>query len=290
MEEGLDQKKNKTEEDDEAALGELRVLLERLLKLDDEKETIEIKGKNKELEETLLNDEVDVAKKENAIIIVETGDMVEDIQGKDKRLGELIKGLGVEEGKRSDELKCLMGVLMDEEKKIDKAVTKSLAIESDIVEIETKKSRFEDKRKEMETEKKYLDNQVFDNSELVVKLKKKIINIEDMKSEMEVLDETLKEAEATRLEAENEYKLLSKVQEEKLKLDDENLELSVHVHDYESQVHNCKTDIYAAQDELKKKTKDLCLLESKVLELNACKRNKLKEFEKIRKFAETKGK
>merc|ERR1719186_941624 len=53
---------------------------------------------------------------------------------------------------------------------------------------------------------------------------------------------------------------------------------------------NCKTDIYAAQDELKKKTKDLGLLESKVLDLNACKRNKLKELEKMRKYAETKGK
>merc|ERR1719186_514044 len=53
---------------------------------------------------------------------------------------------------------------------------------------------------------------------------------------------------------------------------------------------NCKTDIYAAQDELKKKTKDLGLLESKVLELNTCKRNKLKELEKMRKYAETKGK
>merc|ERR1712096_186141 len=196
---------------------------------------------------TLLNDEVDVAKKENSIIIVETGDMVEDRQGKDKRLGELIERLAVEEGKRSDELKCLTEILIDEEKKIDKAVTKSLAIESDIVEIETKKSRFEDERKEIETEKKYLDNLVFDNSEMVVKMKKRIIDIEDMKSEMEVLDETLKEAEASRLEAENEYKLLTKVQEEKLKLDDENVELGVHVHDYEAQVQNCKTDVYAAQ-------------------------------------------
>merc|ERR1719186_278062 len=204
MEEGLDQRKNKTEEDDEAALGELKVLEERLLTLDDEKETIEIMGENKELEETLLNDEVDVAKKENAIIIVETGEMVEDRRGKDKRLGELIERLAVEEGKRSDKLKCLTGVLIDEEKKIDKAVTKSLAIESEIVEIETKKSRFEDEKKEIESEKKYLDNQVFDNSELVVKMKKKIKNIEDMKSEMEILDETLKEAEAKRLEAEDE--------------------------------------------------------------------------------------
>merc|ERR1712096_312897 len=68
MEEGLDKRKNKTEEDDESALGELRVLMEKLLKLGDEKETIEIMGKNKELEETLLNDELEVAKKENAII------------------------------------------------------------------------------------------------------------------------------------------------------------------------------------------------------------------------------
>merc|ERR1712202_83207 len=115
MEEGLDQRKNKTEEDDEAALGELRVLLERLLKLDDEKETIEKMGENKEIEETLLNDEVDVAKKEDSIIIVETGDMVEDRQEKDKRLRELIERLAVEEGKRSDELKCLTEVLIDEE-------------------------------------------------------------------------------------------------------------------------------------------------------------------------------
>ena len=114
---------------------------------EDEKVTIEIMGENKEIEETLLNDKVDIAKKENSIIIVETGDMVEDRQGKDKRLREVIERLAVEEGKRSDELKCLTEVLIDEEKKIDKAVTKSLAIESDIVEIETKKSRFEDKRK-----------------------------------------------------------------------------------------------------------------------------------------------
>merc|ERR1719186_2331144 len=160
MEEGLNQRKNKTEEDDEAALGDLRVLLEKLFILDDEKETIEKMGENREMEETLLTDEVDVAKQENSIIIVETGDMVEDRQGKDKHIRELIERLAVEEGKRSDELKCLTEVSIDEEKKIDKAVTKSLAIESDIVEIETKKSRFEDKRKEMETEKKYLDKQV----------------------------------------------------------------------------------------------------------------------------------
>merc|ERR1712096_281549 len=121
---GLDQRKNKTEEDNEAALGEFKVLKGKLLKLDEEKETNEIMGVNKEIEETLLNDELDVAKKENCIIIVEIGDMVEDGQRKDKSLREVIEGFAVEEGKRSDESKCLIGFLIDEEKEIDEAVTK----------------------------------------------------------------------------------------------------------------------------------------------------------------------
>merc|ERR1719186_364438 len=58
MEEGLDQRKNKTEEDNEAASGELKVLKGKLLKLDEEKETNEIMGVNKEIEETLLTDEI----------------------------------------------------------------------------------------------------------------------------------------------------------------------------------------------------------------------------------------
>merc|ERR1719186_1929012 len=102
MEEGLNQRKNKTEEDNEAALGELKVLKGKLLKLNEEKETNEIMGVNKEIEETLLNDELDVAKKDNGIIIVEIGDMVEDRQRKDKSLREVIEGFAVEDRQRKD--------------------------------------------------------------------------------------------------------------------------------------------------------------------------------------------
>eukprot|EP00092_Neocalanus_flemingeri_P098570 GFUD01125702.1.p1 GENE.GFUD01125702.1~~GFUD01125702.1.p1 ORF type:complete len:808 (+),score=287.17 GFUD01125702.1:303-2426(+) len=146
------------------------------------------------------------------------------------------------------------------------------------------------KRTELEKEKNGLENHMLDNTELVESLKKKVDDIAGMKTEMEGLDETLKQSEEKRITAENEYNHLGNIQEEKKQLEEENLKLSESVHVYEDQVQHCKTDISAAQEELKFKTRGLGLLESKVLELNTSKRNNLNEFDKVRKLAESKGK
>eukprot|EP00092_Neocalanus_flemingeri_P025758 GFUD01027924.1.p1 GENE.GFUD01027924.1~~GFUD01027924.1.p1 ORF type:complete len:808 (+),score=294.24 GFUD01027924.1:303-2426(+) len=151
-------------------------------------------------------------------------------------------------------------------------------------------SALEVKRTEFEKEKNGLKNHMLDNTELFESLKKKVEDIAGMKTEMEGLEETLKQSEEKRITAENEYNHLGNIQEEKKQLEEENLKLSESVHVYEDQVQHCKTDISAAQEELKFKTRGLGLLESKVLELNTSKRNNLNEFDKVRKLAESKGK
>ena len=65
-----------------------------------------------------------------------------------------------------------------------------------------------------------------------------------------------------------------------------NDKLSQDAHENKSKVQNINAKVSAAYEELKQKSKDLCLLESKLLELKAAQRNKTKKVEKVEKLAE----
>ena len=72
----------------------------------------------------------------------------------------------------------------------------------------------------------------------------------------------------------------------RINLRGKNDKLSQDVHENESKVQNINAKVSAAYEELKQKSKDLCLLESKLLELKTAQRNKTKKVEKVEKLAE----
>eukprot|EP00092_Neocalanus_flemingeri_P041119 GFUD01044777.1.p1 GENE.GFUD01044777.1~~GFUD01044777.1.p1 ORF type:complete len:1026 (+),score=386.47 GFUD01044777.1:49-3126(+) len=289
-EEVLGNCKDRTKEDEKAATGQLRSLEERLLQIDDEKYNAEKQIESEEKELVLLGEMLEAVKKNTSLIMLENNDVMNLRERKDLTLREEIRKLTRDEEINQKDTRELSDLLSEKEKVRDQVMNDSSKAEQDIFKLETEMSALEGKRTEFEKEKNGLKNQLFDNTELVESLKKKVEDIARMKTEMEGLEETLKQSEEKRITAENEYKHLGNIQEDKKQLEAENLELSERVHVYEDQVQHCKTDISAAQEELKLKTKDLGLLESKVLELNASKRNEMKEFEKVKKLAEGKEK
>eukprot|EP00092_Neocalanus_flemingeri_P041120 GFUD01044778.1.p1 GENE.GFUD01044778.1~~GFUD01044778.1.p1 ORF type:complete len:1018 (-),score=374.46 GFUD01044778.1:53-3106(-) len=280
----------RTKEDEKAATGQLRSLEERLLQINDEKYNAEKQIESDEKELVLLDEMLKTVKKDTSLIMLENNDVMDLGERKDRTLRGEIGKLMQDEVNNQIDIRDLSELMSEKEKLGDQVMNDSSKAEQDIFKLETEMSALEVKRNEFEKEKNGLKNQVLDNTELVESLKKKVEDIAGMKTEMEGLEETLKLSEEKRITAENEYKHLGNIQEEKKQLEEENLKLSERVHVYEDQVQYCKTDISAAQEELKLKTRGLGLLESKVLELNASKINYLNEFEKVRKLAECKGK
>eukprot|EP00092_Neocalanus_flemingeri_P025760 GFUD01027926.1.p1 GENE.GFUD01027926.1~~GFUD01027926.1.p1 ORF type:complete len:1030 (-),score=391.51 GFUD01027926.1:179-3268(-) len=280
----------RTKEDEKAATGQLRFLEERLLQIDDEKYNAEKQIESEEKELVLLGEMLEAVKKNTSLIKLENNDVMNLREKKDLTLRDEIRKLIQDEEINQKDTRDLSDLLSEKAKLGDQVMNDSSKAEQDIFKLETEMSALEVKRTEFEKENNGFKNHMLDNTELVESLKKKVEDIAGMKTEMEGLEETLKQSEEKRITAENEYKHLGNIQEEKKQLEEENLELSERVHVYEDQVQHCKTDISAAQEELKLKTKGLGLLESKVLELNASKRNNLNEFDKVRKLAESKGK
>ena len=70
----------------------------------------------------------------------------------------------------------------------------------------------------------------------------------------------LNESEETKVVAEAEYKHIREVKIEKDKLEEENEKLSQDVHENEFKVQNSIDKVAVAYEELKQKSKDLCLL------------------------------
>merc|ERR1719233_1127553 len=101
-----------------------------------------------------------------------------------------------------------------------------------------------------QTNKVDYEAKLLSNDQLAANYEMKIGAIEEMKGEMKVLGEDLKKSEERRLAAEEEYKLLGEVQQEKENLEEENQKLSQDVHNYEDNVQSCKKEVSSAQDEV----------------------------------------
>ena len=252
------------------------MLEEKIAHLTDEKL---IEDEDNELKQ--IEEKQKVAKNKLSLIHLESRKMVEE-RAKEEicLMDDLLKWSGEEE-KKIKELIVLTHLMSDERRKGDEVKKVSVEANEKFLEIETEVEYLLMKMKEAELEEKELQNQMCVKSEVVDTLEKKIKKISRMQVENISLDTNLKESEGKRLIAENELEHLRKVEEDKFKLDDENVELSHYVHQHEAEVLNCKTEIFAAQEELKLKSGNLCLLEVTVQKLNISKRNKLAELEKL---------
>jgi len=289
-EEEIGRRRARVEDGEGAGAYELRALQEKLRRLDLEKLKTEGMIEDGLKENKVLEEKLNRVDNETALTLMQTRELVEDGQKKEDSLKKDISTLKKEEQELKVKAEDLSGRLNLEMKRNEEVETLITAVKKDIVELGFQTGGVEAEVKEFDERKLKFEAQLAEKNELVEALERKMVVVEEMKVEIGRLDETLKDSEGKRLKAEEDYKFLGEVQYEKDKLEDENQKLSQDVHDNESKVQNSKVKVAAAQDDLKLKSKDLCLLESRLLEVNASHRNKAKQVERVRKLAESRGK
>lgn len=289
-EEDIGQRRARVEDGEGAGADELRALQEKLRRLDDEKLQTEELIEEGVKENNDLEEKLKMVEDETALTLMHTREVVEDGQKKEECLKKDILKLKKEEQELKMKAEDLSGLMNLEKKRNEEAETLIMTVEKDIAELGIQTVGMAVDIKELDERKQQFEAQLVENNELVEALERKLLVVEEMKVEIGSLDKTLKESEGKRLKAEEDYKILGEVQYEKDILEAENQKLSQDVHENEFKVQNRKVKVAAAQEDLKLKSKNLCLLESRLLEVNAGHRNKVKQVEKVRKLAESRGK
>jgi len=289
-EEEIGRRKARVEYGEGADVDELIALQEKLRRLDDEKLQTEGLIEDGIEENNDLEDKKKMVEDETAFTLKQTREVVEDGQKKEECWKKEILKLKKEEHELKVKAENLSGLLILEKKRNEEVEILTMTVEKDIAELGIQTGGTVSEIKDLDETKKQFEAQLVEKNEQVEALERKLVVIEVMKVEIGSLGKTLKESEGKRLKAEDDFKILGAVQYEKDKLEDENQKLRQDVHDNESKIQNSKVEVAAAQDDLKLKSKNLCLLESRLLEVKAGHRNKVKQEEKVRKLAESRGK
>ena len=269
---------------------ELRLLEEKLSNLGDEIIKTEAFIKDEEKDGKTLDLKIDTVIKETKLVKVQTKKLIEEGGQKEEELKKEISKLERDEQGLMTKGELVEASIAEKRNHVDGRKASCLEMKTDLRDLGIAIMALNAKVEDYEARKITNEAQLVESKELIKSFEKKLAVMEEMKGEIEVLGGDLKKSDDKRLVAEEEYKLLGEVQNEKKRLEEENQNLSQDVHNYESKVQNCKSEVSAAQEELKLKSKNLGALETKVLEMESMGRNKVKQVEKVRKLAETRGK
>ena len=278
VEEEFSSKATKNEQEENEDFRHLKLLEDKMILQAREQLSLEKLVEAADIELKKIEEEKKVAVEKCKLIKEETEKSFKVGANTERCLREELMILRADKAKKQDELTGLSELLIIEKNRnedIDKA---TLTAQESALKVETQISKLVMKRKEIEMEEIEIKNQLNVNSKLVETLEIKVVKIEKMKAEIIALDTYLKESEAKRLLAESELEYLRKVEEDRLKLDEENLQLSQRVHLHEAAVLSCKTEVSEAHEKLK--SIDIGLLEADVQKMINLKRNKLAEIEK----------